>query len=1093
MSGLFSILLFTSFFSGMLLAANTSGQSIREVKVSLEFEEASLSQVFAAIEKATEFEFLMDPGIDQRKDKFTFDAKNESVAFILEKVSLQTGLSFKQLNGTILVHIPKYSGRKKNVNSKSSRDKIIRGKVTDGNGEPLAGASILIKGTVQGTISDIEGNYVLEVPEGAAILSISYVGYSTQEVIIGERSIIDVILTIDVTSLNEVVVSTGYWETSERLNTGNIGKIEATVIEQQSVVNPLQTLQGRIAGVQIQETSGVPGSEININIRGVNSLNNGQQLDDGTFLPNANRPFYVIDGVPFTNTSVNGEFTFLPMGEGNPLSTLQPSDIESIEILKDADATAIYGSRGANGVVLITTKKGKAGRTSVDINYSRGWGEIANKVDLLNTEQYLEMRWEGLRNDGETPNEIAYPDLLVWDTTRYTDWQKELIGGIADQTNTSLAISGGNEQTKFVFRGNYFQQGNVYNYDDSRFERGSGHISINHASKDRRFNINFSTNYSVSFNNQNGVDATRTALTLEPNAPALFDSLGNLNWENSTWENPLATFEEEYENTTKNLVANAELSYRILDKLEVSSSLGHTSTTVDEIRLTPISSSDPFNPNLGSSTFGNGNADTWIIEPKIRYDTDVSKGKLSVLIGSSFQGSNENSETREGRGYNNDVLLKDIFAAESIFIIGTRNAEYRYSAIYSRINFSWQDKYILNVTGRRDGSSRFGPGNQFGNFGALGSAWLFSEENFVKNIFPALSFGKLRGSYGVVGSDQIGDYQYLSSFVSGEAYDGEQVLIPSRAANPDYSWETTRKLEFGLELGLLQDRIQLNTSWYRNRTFDQLIGRPLTATTGFTSQQFNLPATVENRGWEFEMNTINMKSGSFQWLTSFNITIPQNELTEFSEIEQFPAFNALYEVGQPILGRKQYQSLGVNPETGEYDFVDFNRDGVINTLDRRYFVPNIQEYYGGLNNTFRFKGLQVDVFLHFVKQDAPSFLNFFDGAGSVGIATTRVLDRWQNPGDVTDIQRFSDNLNVSQNRYESSNQEDASYIRLQNVSISWNLPTEWLKQTKLSNVRLYAQGRYLFTITDYDGLDPESLSTSLPPLRMINTGVQVTF
>ena len=1093
----------------LLFAAPGYGQSIHEVKISVTFEDVPVLKALREIENKTPFIFAYDKGVKQLEQRIHHEYDQNTVAEVLRDISKETSIMFHQVNRTIVSKLkkPESKGESKAVDQRQKRQlaRTVTGKVTDENGEPLVGATVVVKvpedieyqGTM-GAITDVEGRFAFTIQEdlidqvGAIILLVSYVGYESEEVQLGNRSVIDIALLPSLESLSEVqVVSTGYYKVEQRLNPGNIARVDAEVIGRQPIANPLQALQGRVAGLQIQQMTGVPGGEVNINIRGVNSLNNGQRIG-GETLPNANLPFFVIDGVPYINQTVSdGQFDFLPMGNGNPLNFIQPNDIESIQILKDADATAIYGSRGANGVILITTKQGQPGKTTVGVNLSRGWGEVANKVDLLNTEQWLEMRREGLRNDNAEPTEQIYPDLLVWDTTRYTDWQEELIGGLAEFTNTTFEITGGTAQTQFLFQGSYFSQGNVYAFDDSKFQRGSGLIRINHTSNDQRLQINSSFNYIHSFNNQNGVDLTKTSLQLAPNAPALFDSVGNLNFENSSWDNPIAELRREYENTTKNLIANATLSYRISDKLTFRTSLGHTSTFTDEIRTSPHSSFDPAARNFGSLSISNSQSETWIAEPQLDFTQPIAKGVLIFAIGGSFQGNQQSLEGFAGRGYQSDALLRDIFAADVIFVQSTTDLQYRYIAGYGRLNYVWDDKYVINLTGRRDGSSRFGPGRQFGNFGSIGVSWIFSEETIVESALPFLSFGKLRGSYGSVGSDNIGDYRFLSSFTSFDPYGGQQALIPTRSANLEYSWETTTKLEFGLDLGFFENRAQLTTSWYRNQTTDQLIGRPLNATTGFNTQQFNLPAVVENRGWEFEISTVNIQTEDFTWRTDFNLSLPENELVEFPNIEEFPEFDAVYEVGQPILGRKQFKPLGVNPETGVYDFVDVNADGFINSLDAQLFVANAQDFFGGLGNSFQYKGFRLDIFFQFVGQDVPAFANLWQSPSSPNIATTQILDRWQNPGDITDTQKFTNTENQADVRNDATNFEDGSFIRLQNASLSWNLPSNWLQSARLQNARIFVQGQNLLTITDYSGLDPEALGTSLPPLRVVSVGFDV--
>ena len=1079
--------------SAMLAASPAAAQNIADVKISVNLVDASLLEAFGTIERKTDFKFLYKQEVKTNTRKISVKASNKSVRQILTAIAKQTGISFKQVNNTIAVQQANRTKPDRSPTPAGSNqapttlNRTITGKVTDENATPLIGATVQVKGQRQiGTITDAEGRFVIRIPNSATSLIFSYLGFLPLEVDVTSRSVVDVVLEPDLKALEGVeVVSTGYYEVEQRLNPGNVAKVDAKVIGQQPVVNPLEALQGRMTGVQIQQTTGVPGGEVNINIRGVNSLNNGQVLndDDRTRLPNANLPFFVINGVPYTNTSVNSEF-FAFLGNGNPLTFLQLSDIESIEVLKDADATAIYGSRGANGVVLITTKKGKAGKTRVDLNYSRGWGELSRRAETLSTDQFLEIRRETLFNDGIEPDSAIHPQLTVWDQSRQTDWQEVLLGGVADQTNFGARVSGGNVNTSFSFGANYFSQGNVYNFDDSRFRRLSGQFNINHTSSNKRLVINASSNYTYTVNNQNGADFTFDALGLEPNAPVLFNEDGSLNWENSTWENPLAALNNEFRNISRNLVLSTTISYEIADGLKISSRFGYTYLDTDESNLTKLSSFDPAEVaagETGAASFSDGSSETWIIEPQLDYSKEISRGKLSVLLGTTFQSDTRERQLVAGFGYTNDALIEDIFAAQQINIRATEFSEYNYTAVFGRLNYVWEDKYLINLTGRRDGSSRFGPGRQFGNFGAVGVAWIFSEEQFVKSALSFLSFGKLRGSYGSVGSDQIGNYQYLTSYRPVVAYDGNESLVPSRAANLDYGWETTAKLEFGLELGVIDNRIQVNTSWYSNRTTDQLIGKPLPGTTGFSSTQFNLPAIVQNKGWEFEVSTTNVVAGGFRWMTSFNMSIPENELLEFPDIAAFSVFDATYEVGQPILGRKQYGLVGVNPETGAYDFVDFNRDGAISVLDRQFFVPEVQDFFGGLSNTFSYKGFQLAVFIDFVKQDAP--------LAGIELQTAR----WQNPGDITNIQKLGSEFNLQRRRSGGVLREDASYIRLRNVSLSWQLPNIWIAKARLQNARLYVQGQNLATITSYNGWDPETGAITLPPLQMITTGVQLSF
>ena len=1098
--------------AGGLLPENGNAQpkSIRKAIISMDLKSASLKEAFDEIEQQTNFTFYYTESALTSTDdhKITLKVNNESVAFFLKKIANETGLMFKQVNG--MINVKKIKKRKDapflNRRKPAPPDRVVTGKVTDENGEPLTGATVLVKDYPRmGTVTDIEGKYIVNIPDDATTLIFSFVGFLSREVDVSARSLADVTLRADLTSLEEVsVVSTGYYEVDERLNPGNIGKVDAKIIERQPVVNPLEALQGQVAGVFVQQTSGVPGAAVNINIRGQNSINNGQFIPGiAGPLPNANQPFFVIDGVPFTSSSLNADR--LSLRGGNPLATLRPSDIESIEILKDADATAIYGSRGANGVILITTKKGDAGNTKVDVDVSRGIGQMVNRVDLLNTSQYLEMRREALRNSGRTittaSDSVEFSDLLFWGEDRYTDWQEALLGGTAEQTRASLSLSGGSERTRFLFSTSFFDQTNVYNYDDSRFRSVSGHFNVNHRSRDGRFRADISTTFSINDNKQNGSIRLEDVYRLPPNAPVLFDENGQLNW-GDNFENPLHGLENKYDNLSRNLVTNASLSYELFSGLTLQTSLGYNHIQVNEERINPLTRLRPEERegSTGFSELSNAREDSWTIEPQLRYNKVIGKGRLSALGGLTFQGSKRESLLVVGRDYESDLFIRNINAAPRLTIEGNGFSEYRYTAVYGRINFIWDEKYVFNLTGRRDGSSRFGPGNRFGNFGAVGVAWLFSEESFISDHLSFLSFGKLRGSYGITGNDQVGDYRYLNSYTAfGEGsninYNDNLGILPIRAANPDYAWEESRKLEFGLELGFWDNRFQLNTSWFQNRSDNQLIGLQLSAVSGFPFVQTNRPALIENRGIEVELNTVNIRSDDLTWTSSLNFSRLRNELLSFPEIKFFAAFNNFYEVGKSLLGQKRLKSLGVNPETGQYDFVDVNGDGEIGVEDEQTFVEIAQDYFGGLNNSFTWKGFQLDVFFRFVKQDGDNFNGEFSAPGNEPFnQPLNTVNRWQGPEDISDVKKYEFFSGDHNRQYSNSDQRvvDASFIRLQNISLSWILPPIWTNKVQIERARFYVQGQNLFTFTPYEGIDPETQGLSLPPLRIITTGIQLS-
>ena len=1079
--------------------ANTSeGQTLKDTKVTLKVSDASLMKIFEVIEGQTLFTFGYNGKVINNKQKLSLEYQEESLLDVLNYISNESSLHFKRINRTISVtkKSPLEGGVKpKNQEPKANLDRTITGKVTDENGEPLPGATIRVKGTSIGASTDVDGNYTLSVPDDAETLVIRFVGFVTQEVSIGARSVIDIPLAIDTKSLDEVTVSTGYWEVEKKYNPGNIARVDSKTIEQQPVANPLQSIQGRMAGVLVTQQTGLPSGGFSIQIRGQNSLRQGAI--------GVNDPLYIVDGVQFPATSIGGRIGGILQDNVNPLSGINPNDIESIEVLKDADATAIYGSRGANGVVLIKTKNGKSvsGKTDVTFSHSSGFSTVPTRMDLLNTDEYLEMRREAWANDGRTFNAGSAPDLVVWDTTRQTDWQEELLGGNAYTSNSSVSISGGNQNTSFLIGGTYYTEETVFP-GEFGYSRVSGNASVGHASDNGKFRINLSTFYSFANNSLPREDLTSDALTLAPNAPALYDSIGNVNWEDNSFTNPIAGLASNvYESTNSNLITNASLSYEVIDGLFLKGNLGFTSVVLEEIAINPLSARRPdirsrFQTDTRKSTNINR---TWIVEPQIQYNKGTDFGDFSILLGSTIQSNVVDGETVQGIGFPSDAFARNLQAAEQLFFIPVFE-EYKFASSYLRINYLLKDRYTLNLTGRRDGSSRFGPGQQFGNFGAIGAAWIFSEESFIKNSLSFLSFGKLRASYGITGSDNIGAYQYLSSYSvpNPGTYQGLIGLVPTRLPNDNFSWEETSKLEFGFESAWLDDRIQIGLSWFRNRSSNQLLRLNLPTLTGANSIAFNRDATVENRGWEVEIVTNNIRRNNFSWSTSFNITIPENELIDYPDLETSQDANR-YQIGEPVNIQYILDYVGINPETGEYEFRDIDKDGRLVASRDRDFLDEIgPRFFGGISNEFTYKGFSLSVFFEFRNQRGFDYRNAFLWPGAFSNQPDVVTDRWRNPGDETEIQRYTA-LN-SRRPYLNLDSStggivDASFIRLRNVSITYSIPSSLLEKINASSANVFLQGQNLLIFADdYIGLDPETQSSfRLPPLRTITAGFQVTF
>jgi hypothetical protein len=533
----------------------------------------------------------------------------------------------------------------------------------------------------------------------------------------------------------------------------------------------------------------------------------------------------------------------------------------------------------------------------------------------------------------------------------------------------------------------------------------------------------------------------------------------------------------------------------------------------DEFTPAPIISVKPERrPSAArSALYGNTNASTWIIEPQASYNRTLGKGKLEVLLGSTIQQGTGNTRYLSGYGYNSDLVLEDIQSATAISVYNSSTTLYKYAALFGRLNYNWQDKYILNLTARRDGSSRFGELNRFHTFGSVGLAWLFSQENFIQNQLSFLSFGKLRANYGNTGNDQIVDYSFINLydvFPAAAYYQNTTGLLPRGLPNPYLQWEDTRKLQMGIDLGLINDRILLNVTYARNRSSNQLLSYALPSITGFGSILANFPATVQNTSWEFALNTINIKTSTILWKSNINLTIPRNKLLSFPNLKNTSYANAFI-IGQPISIIQSFHSLGVDPATGLYQMSDSHGAPTSTPdflTDRTALLNLSPRFYGGIQNSVEFKGFQLDFLFQFVKQKGlPVFYNnstvvapgvFINGYSNQPVT---VLDRWQKPGDRTLISKYSTDLSASSDQLtllQASDAAvgDASYIRLKNLSLSWQLPSKWQQKAHFQNCRLYTQAQNLFLITRYKGLDPESQgASSLPPLRVFTLGLQVSW
>lgn len=1065
---------------------------------------ATLASVFEKIKQQTGMIFWFRSDQLERAKPVTIRLEKATITEALDKIFQGQPLTYTIKEKSVFVKT-----REEPIKNSIPNPPVdIRGRVVNERGDPVEGVTVRIKGSDKLTVTDNNGEFSLITVDKDAVIVFTHVSMESFEIRVTDKTELNIRLKSKISALDELQVI-AYGTTTKRMNTGNVTSVKSADIQRQPVNNPLLALQGRVPGLFITQNRGFAGGAVTVRIQGENSLRSG------------NEPLYVVDGVPYVSQLLTTGLNAFVLGvsesvnagssAGNPLNNINPADIESIEVLKDADATAIYGSRAANGAILISTKRGKAGQTKVDINVQGGWAQVGRKVDLLNTEQYLMMRKEALTNDGLSPNPKRDYDLTQWDQNKYTDWQKKLIGNTAHYKDVQASVSGGNNQMQFLIGSGYHRETTVYP-GNSANERGSLHFNLNNVSSNQKFRIQLLGNYVVSKNQLPADnDLTYQAMTLAPNAPDLYLPDGSINWApsslgRSTWNNPLLYTKRKYTNKTNNLIANAVVSYQLLPQLEIKSNFGYTNVLSKETGIYPIAALKPENRLTSQryALYATNIMNSWVVEPQAQFKSQLWKGKIDALVGFTIQQNNNDGQQLFGTGYNSDLVLDDILSAATVTVFATDRNTYKYNALFSRINYNVKNKYLINLSARRDGSSRFGSGNKFKNFGAVGAAWIFSEEALVKNKFKFLSFGKLKSSYGVTGNDQIGNYKYLDLYTPpaniGVAYQGVTSLSLTELPNANIQWEETKKFNAGLDLGFISDRILFSFNYALNRSSNQLISYPLPINAGRASVLKNLDATVENRSLEFSLNTVNIRSKNITWTSGINLTIPKNKLISFENLAT-SSYNSTFVIGYPTNIVKVYDYQKIDPATGLFYFR--SSGGTLTTApdfgnDLTVIINPNPKFYGGFQNSVTYKSFQLDFLFQFVKQIGPNYI--FGAPNSPGYFNTNqpttVLDRWQKPGDGSSHPLFTSTFDYSENlasiTQSNAYYSDASYTRLKNLSLSWNANPSLLSKVHIKSGRLYVQGQNLITITNYTGLDPETLSSSvLPPLRTVVLGVQI--
>lgn len=1103
----------TAFFV-MLLCMQVSAKTFSQ-KISVNAKDITLEKFLHLVEAQSGYGIVYPDEIVEKTKLVSVQAQDKPLEEVLNAALKPHGLTWVLKNHTIIVrrakpapvNVTEQLQQQTMAMQASFENHEISGVITDAKGAPLAGVSVQLKGIAKGTVTNDRGAYTLKgVPAGTYKMLVSLIGFLAIEktVVVNQPVVENITLTASFNQLDETVII-AYGSTTKRLNTGAVSSLGTDAIAKQTISNPLTALQGRIAGVQVTQDNGLAGGGVRLQIRGQGTAGAG-------FIP-----LYVIDGVPFTlfnggspaSDGLNAYGLSGANGSISPFSMINPDDIERIDVLKDADATAIYGSRGANGVVLITTKKGAKDRTAFTLNFYQGIGKVNRYIDMMDTKEYLAMRKEGFAKAGITPTTSNAKDLTVWDPNAYTDWQKWAIGGTADITHANLGISGGNAQNSFLFNTTYHREGTVFpgSYSTSNY---SARLSAGHSSADSKFNIRFSSSYSYMGNNLPITDLS-SLYTLAPNMP-LYNTDGSLNWDQT---NPLSYLMKTNKARTDNFMASATVSYRLLSNLVLRANLGYTNTRLKQTNTIPARSVNSTTTTSNQLSYADNTNDNYIVEPQAEFTPKLGPGKLQLLAGSTFQQTKASGVSLSGVGFASEALLNNISSAATITSNSSNYSLYKYTGVFGRANYNLYNKYLLDVTFRRDGSSRFGSGHRFGNFGAVGAAWVFTEESFMKDIH-FLSFGKLRAGYGLTGNDQIINYQYMDTYSSGGSfynYVGSSVLVPGNIQNTDLHWETNKKLDVALELGFFKDRVLFKANYYRNRSSNQLVYVPASAQTGVTSYLGNLNALVQNKGVEFELTATPVSTKTVKWDVTVNMAINNNKLLEFPGLA-YSSYATTYKLGYPVTLLQLYQYAGPDAATGAPTFTDVDKDGSVTFNNDRKPAYIGTPYFGGISSTLSWKSFTFDVAFQFNHRYGYKNSTLVNNSSPYGYGytnhTKEVLNRWHAAGDqgVNLLPAANANYSALYYNYATSdaNWGDASFIKFKTLSITYALPGNTLKKAGITGASVFVRGQNLFVWAKQKyTYDPETTLPgtgaglgvgtyiAFPQLRMLTVGFNLSF
>lgn len=1010
----------------------------------------------------------------------------------------------------------------------------LQGTVVDAStNEALSGVNIYIIELQRGAATDNEGRYIIEnLPDGEHTVRATYIGYKQHREIVnitGDTEL-NIAMGEDLIGLEEIVV-TGYGETSRRNLTSAISKIDAEDIDDTPVVSTDALLQGKAPGVNVTSSSGAPGSGVKVRIRGTTSITAD------------NQPLYIIDGMPLDNPNTLSAFTDVDQ-DINVLADINPADIQSIEILKDASATAIYGARAANGVVLITTKRGQAGATRFNASYRRGLRNVDRTVGQLTGPEYTRIMNEAVFADaangdlsgltvaqiyelglssafgfpsyGDAENPFGNPD-----TIQTSDWLDQIFR--TGEVNTfELSASGGDIDTRFFVSGSVLDESGAIK--NTGFSRLSGRANLDHEIAtigSLQANITYAQSNRDRQYFDNDIRGPLLSAFFSNPAQPIFNADGTPNLGAVPFEHPANAEQQYMESVTTRFVGNVSLEREILQNLSLKGQLGLDRFDLKEDRYQPSFTilGAPSGAGVASATFNQ----TWLMEATATYNNSFKeKHALDVLGGISFQNSDLEVTTVEATQFATD-LLRTVTASADQTGTSTKTTNGLFSS-FGKVDYNYDQRYLFAVSARYDGSSRFGEDNQFGFFPSASAGWRISEEPFFNVSF--INDLKVRGGYGVTGNQNgIGNFDAIALISPGFDYTNQPGLTPDQLANPDLRWESTRQINAGLDLSMLDSRLLFTFDVYDKYTKDLLLNVPLPTTSGFATIADNI-GEMSNRGFEIGINTVNIQGRNFQWTSAVNFARNINEVERLYRgqpiLGGYGAGTSRVIEGEPVgvfygfitngLFQSQEEvdaSAQPNAALGDVRFVDSNGDGAITADDQGIIGDPHADFEGSVTNNLSYKGFEANIFVQF------SYGNdvwnnsriFYENPGYItGWSTVEDnLDRWQEPGDDTNIPRAT-YLDPNNNQRDSDRYvEDGSYIRLKTVTLSYNFPADMIQQLKLRNLRVFATSQNLLTLTKYKGFDPE-VSTfdrdnislgidfgTFPQTRTFEFGVNVGF